>query len=140
MAQSTGWKSLTCTFPKASSTASRQPFGWPKPSMLTLMIFPRCRFQIITDILFILKGKLRTEQEENNIYCSSFVSFLGFSDFVILPTTCYSNEQPLLLEVGQESIISVIHPFFPIREYYYKNDYVTYTEGLANYILNSIHI
>lgn len=127
MSQSNGLESFDCTFPESSCTATQEPFWWLIPYTLTLRVLTRCGFQIITAVLFILEGKLRTGYRENNICCSFSLYIRGFSRVIIPPNTYYSNKQPLFFEIGQENISLVINQFFPVKGYYYKNYYVTYT-------------
>lgn len=56
-----------------------------------------------------------------------FLVFGGFSRCRISPNTCYSYKQPFFFNIGQETITLVIHQFFPVKVYYYKNDYATET-------------
>lgn len=88
---------------------------------------PRCSFQIITAVLFILKDKVRTEYTENYTRCS-FSWYLGaFPDVEFHPTHATVISSRSFFNIGQETITLVIHQFFPVKVYYYKNDYATET-------------
>lgn len=64
-----------------------------------------------------------------------------FSFFIILPNAYYNNKRPLFLEVGQENVIQVIHPFFPIKGIVIKMA-VSYTVRgpYKLHVFNSIYV